>query len=75
MGSTTISGLEALEDKILRAAALIEKLQREKNEVLEENKVLKEKNDLLYISSEELKKELEIFKQDKDKDKDFDKTR
>ena len=75
MGSTGLAGLEILEEKILKAAELIENLSKEKKKLEENNKELKDKVDSLYIRSEGLMKEIEIFNNDKGKRKDFDKTR
>lgn len=75
MSKTGLAGLELLEEKITKAANLIERLKREKNELAEANKELKEKIDSLYISSEELTRELVTLKKAKDSKKDFEKTR
>jgi len=75
MAKAGLAGLDLLEQKITKAAALIERLQREKNEMAEANKELKEKIDSLYITNEKLAKELETLKTSKDSTKDFDKTR
>ncbi|MCK4538538.1 MAG: hypothetical protein KAV42_07060 [Candidatus Krumholzibacteria bacterium] len=75
MSSTGLASLEMLENKIVKAAELIGRLADEKKKMEEANKVLKEKIESLYIKNEEMAKELEIFKMDKEKGKDFDKTR
>ncbi len=75
MADPGLVGLELLEEKIVKAAQLIERLREEKKAAEESNKVLKEKIDLLYINNEELSKELEIFNRNKENKKDFDKTR
>ncbi|MBN2071260.1 MAG: cell division protein ZapB [Candidatus Krumholzibacteriota bacterium] len=75
MGSVGLASLEVLEEKIIKAAELIERLSGEKKRLEEKNKELKDQVDSLYIKNEELKKEIEIFNSDKDKRKDFDKTR
>jgi len=75
MSSTGIAGLEVLEEKIIKAARLIERLSEEKKNLEEANKVLKEKIESLYIKHEEMAEKLEIFNKDKQKEKDFDKTR
>lgn len=75
MSPIGLSELEVLEEKILKAAKAIDTLHREKKKAEEENKVLKDKIESLYIKNEELLKELEIFKKDKEKGKDFEKTR
>ena len=75
MAKTDLGGLGLLEEKITKAADLIERLKREKNDMSEANKELKEKIDSLYITNEELVRELETLKMSKDSNKDFDKTR
>ena len=75
MSPADLASLEMLEEKIIRAAKRIEALTEEKNRIEEKNKVLKEENESLYIRNEEMAKELEIFKKDKEKQKDFEKTR
>jgi hypothetical protein len=75
MAKAGLAGLDLLEQKITKAAGLIERLKREKNEMAEANKELKEKIDSLYITNEKLAKELETLKTSKDSKKDFDKTR
>ncbi len=49
MGSTGLASLEMLENKIIKAADLIERLTIEKKKLEESNKVLKEKVETLYI--------------------------
>lgn len=75
MGSTGLASLEMLENKIIKAADLIERLTIEKKKLEESNKVLKEKVETLYIDKEGLIKELEIFNKDNKERKDFEKTR
>ena len=75
MSSTGLASLEMLENKIVKAAELIGRLADEKKKIEGANKVLKEEIESLYIKNEEMAKELEIFKMDKEKEKDFDKTR
>ena len=75
MGATGIAGLDTLEKKITKAAELIKRLQREKNEFEAANKELKEKMDSLYIKNEELRKEVKALKKGTKRDKSFDKTR
>jgi chromosome segregation ATPase len=53
----------------------IARLKEEKIKLEQANKELKEKIDLLYISNEELTRELEILRTDKQGAGDFDKTR
>lgn len=75
MGVTGIAGLDALEKKITKAADLINRLRREKNETEVANKELNKKIDSLYIKNEELNKELKALKKGTKRDKSFDKTR
>ncbi|HSG28002.1 MAG TPA: hypothetical protein VLA34_05935 [Candidatus Krumholzibacterium sp.] len=75
MSPTGLASLELLEEKILMAAKRIETLTMEKKKIEEKNKVLKEEIESLYIRNEEMAKELEIFKNDKENNKDFEKTR
>ncbi len=75
MANIGIANLEVLEEKINKAAELILKLRREKNEIEAANKELKEKIESLYIENKELTKEHEIFKNRNTKEKDFKETR
>jgi len=75
MASTGIVNLDMLEEKINKAAEHIVRLKEEKIKLDQSNKELKEKIDLLYISNEELTRELEILRTDKQGTGDFDKTR
>ena len=75
MTGTELSGLSVLEEKITKAAEMIARLRREKNEALEANKKLKEKMESLYISNGELTKQLASFKKQQEKQTDFEKKR
>ena len=75
MASTGIVNLDMLEEKINKAAEHIVRLKEEKIKLDQSNKELKEKIDLLYISNEELTRELEILRTDKQRTGDFDKSR
>ena len=75
MASSGIGNLDVLEEKINKAAEHIARLKEEKIKLEQANKELKEKIDLLYISNEELTRELEILRTDKQRTGDFDKTR
>ncbi|MCK4235710.1 MAG: hypothetical protein KAX38_01235 [Candidatus Krumholzibacteria bacterium] len=75
MVKTGIAGMEILEEKINKAAELIERMRRDKNDIEKVNKELKERVELLYIRSEELNKELEVLKRKKVKNTDLDKSR
>jgi predicted nuclease with TOPRIM domain len=73
-GAGTIN-LDALEEKITKAAEHIARLKDEKSRLESLNKELKEKIDSLYIRNEELTRELEILRTDTVRTRDFDKTR
>jgi FtsZ-binding cell division protein ZapB len=75
MPGTEILSLEVLEEKINRAASLINALRKEKNEVELANKELKEKMQTLYIKNEELTQQLEALKRQREKRGSFDKAR
>lgn len=70
-----LASLEALEEKITRAAKLIERLRAEKNEAELANKELKAKFENLYIQNEELTKQLEELTKEREDVSDFEKTR
>ena len=75
MAGSGIINLDALEEKITKAAEHIARLRDEKIRLEEINKELKEKIDSLYIKNEELTRQLEILRIDKQRTGDFDKTR
>lgn len=75
MAGSGIINLDLLEEKITKAAEHIARLRDEKIRLEEINKELKEKIDSLYIKNEELTKELQILRTDKQRTGDFDKTR
>ena len=75
MAGSGIINLDVLEEKITKAAEHIARLRDEKIRLEEINKELKEKMDSLYIKNEELTRELEILRTDKQRTGDFDKTR
>ncbi|MGD1047561.1 MAG: cell division protein ZapB [Candidatus Krumholzibacteriaceae bacterium] len=75
MAGSGIINLDALEEKITKAAEHIARLRDEKIRLEEINKELKEKIDSLYIKNEELTRQLEILRTDKQRTGDFDKTR
>ncbi len=75
MAGTGIVNLDMLEEKINKTAEHIARLKEEKIRLEQSNKELKDKIDLLYITNEELTRELEILRTDKQKAGDFDKTR
>ncbi len=75
MAGTELSSLSVLEKKINKAADMIAALRREKNEVVEENKELKEKIESLYISNEELTNQLVAYKKQQEKQNDFESKR
>jgi uncharacterized coiled-coil DUF342 family protein len=73
-GAGTIN-LDALEDKINKAAERIAVLKEEKLALEGINKELKEKIDSLYIKNEDLTKQIESLKREKGKATEFEKTR
>jgi FtsZ-binding cell division protein ZapB len=75
MPGSGIINLDLLEEKITKAADHIARLKEEKLRLEQSNKELKDKIDSLYIRNEELARELEILRTDKQKTGDFDKTR
>ena len=75
MPGTGIINLDMLEVKITKAAEHIGRLKEEKIKLEQVNKELKEKIESLYIRNEELQKELEVLRSDKQQTGDFDKTR
>ncbi|MBN1884657.1 MAG: hypothetical protein JW876_03920 [Candidatus Krumholzibacteriota bacterium] len=75
MSETGLAGLEMLEEKITRAATLIERLRAEKNEFETANKELKAKIENLYIHNEELTQRLEELTKERENASDFEKTR
>ena len=75
MAGTGMINLDLLEEKITKAADHIARLKEEKLKLEQSNKELKEGIDSLYIRNEELARELEILRTEKQKTGDFDKTR
>jgi uncharacterized coiled-coil DUF342 family protein len=75
MAGQGIVNLDALEEKINKAAERIAALKQEKLVLEAQNKELKEKIDSLYIKNEELTKQIEILKREKGKTTEFEKTR
>jgi FtsZ-binding cell division protein ZapB len=75
MGTTGLADFDLLEKKIRKAAEYIEQLRAEKKQADVANNKLKEELDSLYINNEELTKELKHLKKEKNKKKDFEKTR
>jgi restriction endonuclease S subunit len=75
MTGSGIINLDMLEEKITKAAEHIARLKDEKFKLEQLNKELKEKFDSLYIRNEELTREFEILRTDREQGKDFDKTR
>lgn len=64
-----------LEERIEKAARLIEQLRAEKKAADDENKRLKEELQSVYISNEELSRQLKHLTTKKDKKEDTEKTR
>jgi peptidoglycan hydrolase CwlO-like protein len=75
MAGTGLDALDMLEQRIEKAAHLIEQLRGEKKATDEENKRLKEELQSLYISNEELTRQLKHLTTKKDKKEDTEKTR
>ncbi len=75
MGTTGLADFDLLEKKIRKAAEYIEQLRAEKKQADVANNKLKEELDSLYINNEALTKELKQLKKEKNKKKDFEKTR
>jgi hypothetical protein len=75
MPGTQLTSLDVLEKKITKAAKMIETLKREKNATDAANKELKEKIESLYITNEELTKQLEAFRKKQEKQSDFEEKR
>lgn len=75
MAHTGIVNLDALEQKISKAAEHIARLRDEKGALERANKELKEKFDSLYIRNEELLREIESLRAERQQTGDFEKTR
>ena len=75
MVETDLLNLDVLEERILRAARLIEELRGEKKVLEEENIRLKEKLESLYIINEQMERDLEGLTAKADKTNDTEKTR
>lgn len=74
MAGTAIINLDALEEKITKAAEHISRLKDEKSKLEQVNKELKEKIDSLYIINGDLTRELETLRTEK-KNGEFEQTR
>jgi FtsZ-binding cell division protein ZapB len=75
MANTGIINLDALEEKINKAAEHIARLKAEKSALERDNKELKEKIESLYIKNEELLTEIENVRAERQRTGDFEKTR
>ena len=75
MSKAGIAGIDLLEEKINKAAGLIERLRAERNRLETANKELKGKIDSLYISNEDLTKQIEELKKAKAVSKNTEKRR
>ena len=75
MSKAGIVGIGLLEEKINKAAGLIERLRAERNRLETANKELKGKIDSLYISNEDLTKQIEELKKSKAVSKNTEKRR
>jgi archaellum component FlaC len=75
MANPGIINLDALEEKINKAAEHIARLKAEKAALERGNKELKEKIESLYIRNEELLTEIENVRAERQRTGDFEKTR
>jgi peptidoglycan hydrolase CwlO-like protein len=75
MGDDTLGSFKLLESKIEEAANMITRVKAEKKKLVDENKELKDKIKMLYIKSDELVKEVDTLKGDKQNQGDFERVR
>jgi septation ring formation regulator EzrA len=75
MTKLDIADLGLLEEKINKAANLIERLRGEKNSAEEANKELKAKIEALYIKNEELERQIKDLRKTQTVSKHTDKSR
>lgn len=75
MTPSGIINLDILEEKITKAAEAITRLKAEKAELERSNKELKQKFDSVYIRNEELTREIEHLRAERQRTGDFEKTR
>ncbi|MBD3178922.1 MAG: hypothetical protein GF417_04590 [Candidatus Latescibacteria bacterium] len=75
MEETTFAGFKVLEEKIEKAANIIQSLRQEKERVEKENNELKNKLDLLYNENEELAGKVDHLQQQERKQEDLNRVR
>jgi chromosome segregation ATPase len=75
MSKSGIAGLSLLEDKINKAAGIIEQLRKDKISADEANKELKGEIESLYIKNEELQRQIKDLKKTQTVSKNTDKSR
>ncbi len=75
MGDDTLGSFKLLESKIEEAANMITSVKAEKKKLEGENKELEDKIKMLYIKNEELVKEVNTLKGDKQNQGDFERVR
>jgi FtsZ-binding cell division protein ZapB len=75
MESDAFENFKVLESKIEEAADMIVRIRTEKKKLANENKELKDEIKMLYIKEEELRKEVDTLKDDKQNQGDFERVR
>ncbi len=75
MAQAGIINLDILEEKINKAAEVISRLKEEKAALERSNKELKQQFDSVYIRNEELVREIENLRAERQRTGDFEKTR
>jgi peptidoglycan hydrolase CwlO-like protein len=75
MEETTFAGFKVLEEKIEKAANIIEQLRGEKERLEKENNELKNKLDVLYNENEELAGKVDELEQMQNQEEDFNRVR
>jgi len=75
MASKHFEGFKILEEKIERAAEVIQKIRDERDRMEQENKKLKQEIEMLYTKNDELKNEFARLQEDRHNQEDFEKVR
>lgn len=75
MEESTLDGFKVLEDKIEKAADIIQKLREDKERIEKENNELKNKLNMLYNENEELAGKVDVLQNEERKQEDFDRVR
>lgn len=75
MEETTFAGFKVLEEKIEKAADMIEMLRQEKERIEKENNELKSKLDLLYNENEQLAGKVDELQQEESTREDLNRVR